>query len=552
MRVIAAPPTDYWLQESAIEPFPYLKNMAEAKNDPFSITHSSGSTGIPKPISFTQGSFMGMVSSLIRCEDVERLSHATLHKRRVAVLTPLMIAVGFFHTLGAPFSFGYTPVIPCAHIPMDIKHLAAVIKYADVSALVTSPKLLPEVLEDDALAQEFRKKIYSVIYAGAPLSRASGKVITSMTKLSSAYGSTETGVYPVYSTSPEDWEYHQYDPIFHKALQPVNSLGYHEIVLPRIKDPSAAFQSCFDLYPNEIEWRTRDLFIQHDDPSKKHLWRYAGRIDDLIIDQSCHSTPVTEVQKQISFLTIDMEAAIIEDERIEGAIICENRGGALAVVIEPIAVESSVRMNNDEYLNAIWPTLEKSNKLCPVGAEIKKDLIIVAKIALPKGAKGNIQRRPVQEQYASAIDEAYDKNAELMKPRLTSILRFDLTSPTEQFHIKAEILVKGRTGRSGYGVTVFIADPLPGQPWCRVETLWGNERTIFARRGRSRFYGRPLKLVVLLYVAVEDPGPGQTIFRRVLCRDLTDMLGTIGHLPRIIVLNRAEVVEDEAQSPGSK
>lgn len=33
--------------------FPYTKSYEEAKNDPFAVLHTSGSTGIPKPIVWT-------------------------------------------------------------------------------------------------------------------------------------------------------------------------------------------------------------------------------------------------------------------------------------------------------------------------------------------------------------------------------------------------------------------------------------------------------------------------------------------------------------------
>lgn len=38
-------------------PYPYLKTYEEAKSDPILILHSSGSTGEPKPVTFTNESF---------------------------------------------------------------------------------------------------------------------------------------------------------------------------------------------------------------------------------------------------------------------------------------------------------------------------------------------------------------------------------------------------------------------------------------------------------------------------------------------------------------
>lgn len=50
MRVLQLPELDILLGEEFIEPFPYTKTFDEASQDPFCIIHTSGTTGVPKPI----------------------------------------------------------------------------------------------------------------------------------------------------------------------------------------------------------------------------------------------------------------------------------------------------------------------------------------------------------------------------------------------------------------------------------------------------------------------------------------------------------------------
>jgi acyl-CoA synthetase (AMP-forming)/AMP-acid ligase II len=54
MQAIEVSSIDVWL-ETQSSPFPYCKTSAEAEWDPLVVLHSSGSTGIPKPIVIRQG-----------------------------------------------------------------------------------------------------------------------------------------------------------------------------------------------------------------------------------------------------------------------------------------------------------------------------------------------------------------------------------------------------------------------------------------------------------------------------------------------------------------
>jgi acyl-CoA synthetase (AMP-forming)/AMP-acid ligase II len=56
MKSIAAPPWEEWVT-TPVAPFPYTKTFEEAEWDPFVVLHTSGSTGLPKPVIIPQGSF---------------------------------------------------------------------------------------------------------------------------------------------------------------------------------------------------------------------------------------------------------------------------------------------------------------------------------------------------------------------------------------------------------------------------------------------------------------------------------------------------------------
>ena len=55
MSSLQLPLLDELLNSEPVEPFPYTKTFEEAINDPFCFLHTSGSTGLPKPIPWSHG-----------------------------------------------------------------------------------------------------------------------------------------------------------------------------------------------------------------------------------------------------------------------------------------------------------------------------------------------------------------------------------------------------------------------------------------------------------------------------------------------------------------
>lgn len=55
MQALMTFPVAAWFPEEQIEPFPYNKTFEEAEWDPLLILHTSGSTGLPKPVVVRQG-----------------------------------------------------------------------------------------------------------------------------------------------------------------------------------------------------------------------------------------------------------------------------------------------------------------------------------------------------------------------------------------------------------------------------------------------------------------------------------------------------------------
>lgn len=55
MRHIVIRTFDEWLAQESVDPYPYTKSFEEAAHDPFIVIHTSGSTGLPKPVTLYHG-----------------------------------------------------------------------------------------------------------------------------------------------------------------------------------------------------------------------------------------------------------------------------------------------------------------------------------------------------------------------------------------------------------------------------------------------------------------------------------------------------------------
>ena len=55
MTILDMPSVDELLNADSTEHFPYTKTFDEAIQDPFCLLHTSGTTGVPKPIAWSHG-----------------------------------------------------------------------------------------------------------------------------------------------------------------------------------------------------------------------------------------------------------------------------------------------------------------------------------------------------------------------------------------------------------------------------------------------------------------------------------------------------------------
>jgi hypothetical protein len=100
-----------------------------------------------------------------------------------------------------------------------------------------------------------------VMFAGAPLSAEIDTRISEVSRLQPFIGSTECALFDSYVVEdPEDWQYYERCPGTGALMESIGPDGLCEMVIKR-KDNG--YHGSFYSFPELDEWRTKDLYIQH-------------------------------------------------------------------------------------------------------------------------------------------------------------------------------------------------------------------------------------------------------------------------------------------------
>ncbi|KAH8691535.1 hypothetical protein BGW36DRAFT_388500 [Talaromyces proteolyticus] len=359
--------------------------------------HSSGTTGLPKPVPLTNGYFSALVETGRLPTPPGRVSSLVFvaeKEKHLFVMSP------FFHFMGllsmiTPIFFS-TPLVLGPDKPLTSELLSQIIDDTNAKTAILPPSILEEFSSSD-IGLKCLGRFCMVAYGGAPLAAEAGNRIATVTHLQSVLGSSECGLFAgLKNQDPSDWRYLEWNPS-HKLEMRDTSDGLYELVVPRGEDRNV--HSVFHTYPNNAEYHTGDLFLPH--PKVEGSWLYHGRLDDIIV-----------LSNGEKFNPTTMEAVICSHPHVARAIVLGQGRFQSAVLIEP---DRSVWTDEDAVLIAdIWPTVQKANEGAARHARLMKDRIGVASPSKPFKItpKGTIQRRRVINDYSDEIEALYARSVQ--------------------------------------------------------------------------------------------------------------------------------------------
>ncbi|KAF8758798.1 Sarcoplasmic/endoplasmic reticulum calcium ATPase 3 [Rhizoctonia solani] len=339
------------------EPFPDPTPLSE--NSVVAILHSSGSTGLPRPVTYTQGPLvMEWVAS-----ELELGSWHYQHFMSCVLFAP-----------------GATPVVPSPDVT-----LRAVVR-SQCTFLLTVPTFL-EAWSHDNKAINHLKKIDGVVYAGGPLIPHVGNRLVNEfmlgVSLRAAYGATEFGApveFDLVKRAPEDWIYIEFPDNIQPELIPQNDQdGTYELVM--LSTP--IYKPFVVNYKNErggVGYATKDLVVPH--PTKLGLWKVVGRLDDQIVLLNGEKTNPVPIEDQI-----------VKSPLIQSAIMFGREQNQTGVLIE--LHNQAVRgVGQQQYF---YTFSNRSRTI--IFSETSRPL--------PRTPKGNVARAAALKLYANDITRMY-------------------------------------------------------------------------------------------------------------------------------------------------
>ena len=356
--------------------------------EPLAIFHTSGSTGFPKPIGITNGTMAAcdayQRSQVLGCAP----SQVEIFKgKRVYAALPPYHAAGMFHLLAIPTFYGSIavlgpPVAPTAAVAIDVH------EHGNVEISILRPDILAGITNVPGYLERLGRLDF-VMNAACALPRHIGDKIAMKTSVTTYMGSTETMLVSLEMPNQEDWEY-----ITPSDIMGIEFRHHHEDLyeLFIVRDPRyEQCQAIFYTFPYLNEYSMKDLYSKH--PTKPRLWRYRGRVDDVI-----------QLSNGRKFLPAAMESAVASHPNVKTSLALGHARAKVALLLEPR--DPSLLGDQTGLLESVWPTVDVANRAYPQYATVSRDCILFTTQAKPmlRTAKGTIRRMQMSKEYEKELD----------------------------------------------------------------------------------------------------------------------------------------------------
>ncbi|KAI8623145.1 putative NRPS-like enzyme [Xylariaceae sp. FL1651] len=404
------------------QPYPYYKTFQMARQDPVMIMHTSGTTGLPKPIIWTHETAARQYNCVATDppEGIPSLDEFYHGKRVISTLPPFHGA-GLSQYLYVSIPFGNTIITPEGSGIVTAHSLVSALKQTPADVAILVPSVVAELAQDPQLLGYCAEHLQLIIYIGGDLPQALGDRVAEKVPLRCQWGASEVGIPHQLLPSEyrrEDWRYIRFHPCVGAIFEQVTD-GAYELVIKR--DENSSTQAAFTIRGQEnlTEYRTRDLFVPH--PTIPDAWRWQARADDIIVFLNGEKTNPVSMEQHI----------VAENPELSGALVIGAQRFQAALLIEPAVANSPLTTAEEAALiERVWPSVEEANRVTPAHARVEKSLILItsADRRLIRAGKGTIQRPVSLALYKDDIDRLY-ANAEQVTVDDGALGMLDLDDP---------------------------------------------------------------------------------------------------------------------------
>ncbi|KAH9851134.1 acetyl-CoA synthetase-like protein [Lenzites betulinus] len=369
------------------------------------ISHSTGSTGMPKPIPFTGKALIVAGNTPATAGEID------WGGKCVAVHTnPPSHGTGIFTLVwavscGATFAL-YPPIDPPT-IPTPANFLAAW-QACECDIVFCMPAFIEAVARDPANVAALKALDY-VVFTGATMTKSIGDMLAAEgVRLVSVWGSTEVGacskILPREIMPEDEWEFFEFAPSAKFHMEPQEGVErVYEPIKPRTE--TAGPQVTNTEVDGQPAWAMGDLLEQH--PTEPNKWRVVGRKDDKIVFSTGQMCNPVEIENMLAQHPNIGTAIIFGHGRVEPGILLEPKSDQLD--------GSAGRAEQvEKYKDLVWLAIEKANEQMDKSYPIRRSMILVASPDKPleHTLKGTTRRGMCLKEYQQEIDKLYETEAD--------------------------------------------------------------------------------------------------------------------------------------------
>ncbi|KAF9497912.1 acetyl-CoA synthetase-like protein [Pleurotus eryngii] len=256
-----------------------------------------------------------------------------------------------------------------------------------------------ETWSHDPRTVDFLSNIDGLLFYGALLNKDIGDMMTRKgVSIFNLYGCAEVGIIsPIIPWhSSLDWEYFTVSNQMEWKLIP-NGLGQNRLaIMPTLYHTPLVVNDKVD---GKDATFTDDLFIAH--PTKRGYFKLFGRVDDQIEHATGEITNPVPIENLLN-----------QDPHIRASVIFGHGQFNLGVMVDPTqSFDPHDVKQLAEFRNAIWPTIERVNKIAPRHSHLLKEMILIALPTKPLEytAKNTARRQRIIAHYKAEIDALYQE-----------------------------------------------------------------------------------------------------------------------------------------------
>ncbi|KAL3480023.1 L-aminoadipate-semialdehyde dehydrogenase [Aspergillus californicus] len=392
------PELDDLLDATPIAIYPYKKTFEKAWADPCLVLHTTGSTGLPKPITWN----VGILSTYEAWRTIPHVNgyvpttEIYQQSRRAYTSMPLFHTSGLNAGITWAMLLGVTLVYGAPHVVPNASYTDQMHRYAGVDASMGAPSLYEELCRDSEALKRI-DCLHYVVASGAPLSHKAGNLISKHTRVICNLGATETACLQRLSPSIDDWPYFYWHPTHSGIEMRATKDGLYELFL--VQNPKLRlFQGVFNTFPDLSTWSMKDLYSRHPDPSKPFLYMYQCRKDDVIV--------LNNGEKVAPAL---MEATLLSHPLVKGAMIVGHGRFQPAALLDLVCDVPSNPVEEEHLLESMASTIAEANAHAPAHGRLDPYHVLFADPSKPISylGQGKIQRKSTLHLYEEKINELY-------------------------------------------------------------------------------------------------------------------------------------------------